>query len=284
MSGTYVPARVEAYNDKSTTNIIEQSNRPQTVAAVGAQWLHNLGGGLGAAVVWVAGSFAVHGAAYWMGDSLGVDIDPWPNPVRVGIAAFVVGCGVFGLLMALRASLDEIVQAGEWNQLQAEYDALEQEHNDSMAAWSNKYQLLQRDLATLQADYKLLLARKGPLPGSEVKNYVAIDAAPVQARGTLPQVEQPGYVARTKATARGDATTLLERAYHKHKWSRDAMMTDHKWNKERWYAARDWLVAAKVLYYDGENGTVPKWVYADDMNQALLAMDRYEVERHGAMA
>jgi hypothetical protein len=51
MSRTYVPARVEAYNDKSTTNIIEQSNRPQTVAAVGAQWLHNLGGGVGSRFV-----------------------------------------------------------------------------------------------------------------------------------------------------------------------------------------------------------------------------------------
>jgi hypothetical protein len=212
---------------------------------------------------------------YWVGTSLGVDIAPWPSPMRVGIAAFVVGCGVFGLLMALRASLDEIVQAGEWNQLQAEYDALEVELAETNAAWESKYGMLRQDHNLLQAEHKLLLMRKGnPLAGAPDK---------------MVHAKQPEVVLPQKDGALSDAIELMTRAYHKQPWSRDHMVDKNKhgdaaWPTKRWLDARQWLLDAKVLYYVGENGNVPKWTYPDNADAALLAIQSKTVDRHAVMS
>jgi hypothetical protein len=272
----YAPGRfVEPYVDKSTTNVIEQSNRPTTTAAVGAQWMHNLGGGLGAGVVWVAASFAVHGAVYWVGTNLGVDVTPWPNPVRVGVAAFVVGCGVFGLLMALRASLDEIVQAGEWNALQAEYDALEIQAAESDAAWSVKYQALLREHNELRANYRIAVTKGNP-------DRVVLPAQP------QPVQRQPQLVLPEKDSALSDAIELMRRAYANQPWSRDYMIGKElgsaRWGKQRWMDAREHLIKAHVLSYGGANGNVAQWTYPEDMDTALLRLEGRQEEHARVMS
>jgi hypothetical protein len=264
---------------RPVTNIIEESNRPQTFEAVAAQWAQNLGGGLGAAAVWFVASLAIHAALYQLGIFLvpyqfGFSLAPWPDMARVGLASCGAGLLAFGLLMFLRSSLDEIVEAGEWKELNDDYDALELTLAETTAEWTDKYQLLRQEFSTLQADYNLLLARKGAVPGADKDRYVA----PANVK-PIPST----FVSANRPAALDDAIVLLQRGYHGHPWSRDEMMGRHKWTKGQWGAAKQWLVDAGVLLYTGDKGNVPKWVYPRDMDVALRMIEARQGDGHKAM-
>jgi hypothetical protein len=270
---------IEPYREPSRPITIEEkSNRPQDIGAVVAQWAENFAGGLGAGLVWFGVSFAIHGGLHWVAmatyDWFAWDIPPWPDVARVGIASLLVGTIMFGILMWARSSLDEAIDAGEFAELRADYNALEQAKAESDAQWADKYNILVRKHNRLEADHNLLLARKGPLVDGRIENYV------------VPEPEN--FVPAEKPQAYTDAITLLERAYHGQGWSRDDMMDEDtmgeaRWTKTQWLAARAWLVNAGVLTYTGKKGNVPKWVYPDDMHTALLQIEERQLRSHQAM-
>jgi hypothetical protein len=204
-----------------------------------ATWLENAGAGLGAAAVLVALWLAVHGT----GHKLGWIVQPWPDGATVAVAAAIVGLLAFGALMLLRASLDEIVQASEWNQAMADIDAL-RAANRGLA---DKLAVRSEELRQLRAE--LLIASRAQ------------------------QSRSVQYVAPAAPDTRGidDARTLLERATRKMDWSRDGMKAAG-WTQPQWELARDTLIAAKLLAY---NGKWPKLVITN-YEQACDALEHYK--------
>jgi hypothetical protein len=268
---------VEPYRPPASDTVyVERNSRPTDFGQVRAQWAQNLGGGLGAAAAWFFGSIAVHGVAYRVGPYLGLYLPDWPNWVRVGVASCVVGGLVFGGLMFLRSSLDELVEAGEWNALNADYDALEQELADTNAKWQNKYDALYHEYKRIQADYRLNLKAKGPL--QKPLDVVAVESPPAL---LLPPVRDT-RVLPVNEGAREDAIVLMTRAYNGHPWTRDAVIKGRDklpdWGRGRWELARDYLVDAKVLSYGGEKGNVPQWTY-EFLEDALASLDRRDDDK-----
>lgn len=231
---TFVPPTAE-------TNIYEGARRPQDSHQVFATWLENAGAGIGAAAVLVALWLAVHGLAY----NIGWQAQPWPDGAVVAIAALIVGMLAFGLLMVLRASLDEIVQAQEWNQAMADMAELEAEN----ARLADRLAVRTEELRQLRAEMLIV-------------NRTKQSASTVQ------------YVAPAAPDTHGidDARTLLERATRKMDWSRDGMKATG-WTQPQWELARDTLIAAKLLAY---NGRQPRLVLTD-YAQACEALEQYKV-------
>lgn len=223
------------------TNIYEAQRRPESVGQVRAQWMENCGAGIGAAAVLAGAWLAVHGA----GHRLGWIAQPWPNAATVAVAAAIAALLVFGTLMLLRASLDEIVQAREWNRAMSDIDRL-QSANRQLA---DRLSVRTEELRQLRAE-------------------LLIDSRERQAAATVQ------YVAPAAPDTRGidDARTLLERATRKMDWSRDAMKAAG-WTQPQWETARDTLIAARLLAY---NGKWPKLVVAD-YEQACQALEAYKV-------
>jgi len=231
---TFVPPTAE-------TNIYEGSRRPQDSRQVFAAWLEISGAGIGAAAVLVALWLAGHGLAY----NVGWAAQPWPNPAVVAIAAAIVALLAFGALMLLRASLDEIVQASEWNQAMADMAELEAE-NERLA---DRLAVRTEELRQLRAE--MLIANRERQSAKTVQ-----------------------YVAPAAPDTHGidDARTLLERATRKMDWSRDGMKASG-WTQPQWELARDTLIAAKLLAY---NGRQPRLVLTD-YEQACGALEEYKV-------
>lgn len=223
------------------TTIYEGSRRPVDSRQVFATWLENAGAGIGAAAVLVALWLAVHGLIYRIGwfDA------PWPDPAVLAVAAAIVALLAFGALMLLRASLDEIVQASEWNQAMADMAELEAE-NERLA---DRLAVRTEELRQLRAE--MLIANRE--------------------RQTAKTVQ---YVAPAAPDTHGinDARTLLERATRKMDWSRDGMKAAG-WTQPQWELARDTLIAAKLLAY---NGKQPRLVLSD-YEQACSALEQYKV-------
>jgi hypothetical protein len=281
MTNTGRTVTVEPYKSHDTV-YVERNSRPSDFGAVRAQWAQNLGGGLGAAAVWLFGSIAVHGVAYRVGPYIPfvpLYLEPWPDWVRVGVASCVVGGLVFGGLMFLRSSLDELVEAGEWNAINADYDALELELAEVKAKWQNRYDALDHEYKRLQADYRLNLKAKGPL-------NKPLDVVAVEPVALLPPVHD-NRVLPVNEGAREDAIVLMTRAYNGHPWTRDAVIKGRDklpdWGRGRWELARDYLVDAKVLSYGGEKGNVPQWMYPN-LVDALSALDERDNDKYVFMS
>ncbi len=211
--------------------------------SVRAKWLDNLGGGIGAAAVVVAVWLAGHGAAHRMGW-----VPPWPDPAVVAVAAGIAGLLVFGFLMFLRSALDEIVEAGEWNQVQIELDDLAAQVEDL----TERLRVANQDKLNLQAELRMIVA---------------------QSKG------KQTYVAPTdeSLTAYRDAATLAERAAAGRKWGRDYMKTTHNWGQTKWEQARAVLVAAKVVSTDSK-------LLISDQAQQAAAIENYRIRIEKARA
>jgi hypothetical protein len=222
------------------TNIYEGSRRPNDSRQVFATWLENSGAGIGAAAVLVALWLAAHGLAH----NVGWAAQPWPDPAVVAVAAAIVALLAFGALMLLRASLDEIVQASEWNQAMADMAELEAE-NERLA---DRLAVRTEELRQLRAE--MLIANRER------------------------QARTVQYVAPAAPDTHGidDARTLLERATRKMDWSRDVMKSTG-WTQPQWELARDTLIAANLLAY---NGRQPRLVLTD-YEQACSALEEYKV-------
>ena len=221
------------------TNIYEAQRRPTSAGEVYAGWLQNAGAGLGAAAVLVGLWMAVHGLVH----RIGWMARPWPDGAVVSVAALVAALLTFGVLMFLRASLDEIVQAGDWNRAMSDMETL-REANRQLG---DRLNVRTEELRQLRAE--LLIASRER------------QASTVQ------------YVAPAAPDTHGidDARTLLERATRKQDWSREGMKAAG-WTQPQWETARDTLIAARLLAY---NGKWPKLV-ASDYEQACQALEAYK--------
>lgn len=220
--------------------IYEPQRRPTSASEVYAGWLQNAGAGLGAAAVLVGLWLAVHGLVH----RLGWMAQPWPDGAVVAVAALVAALLTFGVLMFLRASLDEIVQAGDWNRAMADMETL----REANRALADRLSVRTEELRQLRAE--LLISSRERQTASTVQ-----------------------YVAPAAPDTRGidDARTLLERATMKRDWSREGMKAAG-WTQPQWETARDTLIAAKLLAY---NGKWPKLVVAD-YEQACQALEAYK--------
>lgn len=221
-------------------SIYEPQRRPTSAGEVYAGWLQNAGAGLGAAAVLIGLWLAVHGLAHrtgWMAR-------PWPDAAVVAVAALVTALLTFGVLMFLRASLDEIVQAGDWNRAMSDMETL-REANRQLA---DRLSVRSEELRQLRAE--LLIASRERQSASTVQ-----------------------YVSPAAPDTHGidDARTLLERATRKQDWSREGMKAAG-WTQPQWETARDTLIAARLLAY---NGKWPKLILAD-YEQACQALEAYK--------
>lgn len=223
------------------TNIYEGARRPQDSRQVFATWLENAGAGIGAAAVLVALWLAVHGVLY----RIGWQAQPWPDAAVVAVSALIVALLAFGVLMLLRASLDEIVQASEWNQAMADMAELETE-NQRLA---DRLSVRTEELRQLRAE--MLIANR---ERQTARTVLYVPPAAPDTHGI------------------DDARTLLERATRKQDWSRDGMKAAG-WTQPQWELARDTLIAAKLLAY---NGRQPRLVLTD-YAQACEALEQYKV-------
>lgn len=210
------------------TTIIEPPRRPDRAGQVFAAWLENFGAGLGAGAVVLAGAWLL---GLWL-------------PIDWALArslAGIVALFVFGIIMFLRASLDEIVQAHEWNQAMADLAAADDE------------------LTTLRADVETLTATNRRL---ESELFI------LQRRQTEQRTSPVQFVARARTDnpTHADAQQLIERSHRGLAWSRAAMM-QAGWTKNQWELAQETLIAAGVIVYHGRNA-----VMTADYRSALQAL------------
>lgn len=219
MTHAYVPAIVP-----------EPAQRQlMTQRQVTAQWSQNFGGGVGAATLVVAGWITVHGAAY----GIGWTPAPWPDWGRVAIGAGVVGMVVFGGLMFLRSSIDEIMAASDWQRINADLDA-------AIA-----------DVEVLKA--ALAAERHRATVAELARDTFAMRANRAPAVAVTPQPED--------SQMWEDARALITRRWNGLKWGRDTM-TDTGWTPTRWAEAMELLKVAQIAVASGRamvpfDSTVP---------------------------
>ncbi len=205
------PAYVPAVPEPAQRQLMTQRQ-------VTAQWSQNLGGGVGAATLVVAGWITVHGAAY----GIGWTPDAWPDWGRVAIGAGVVGMVVFGGLMFLRSSIDEIMAASDWQRVNADLDAA---------------------IADVEALKVALAAERHRASVAELqRDTLAMRNARAPVVAVTPQPED--------SQVWEDARAMVTRRWNGLKWGRDAM-TDAGWTPTRWAEAMELLKLAQIAVASG---------------------------------
>ena len=189
-------------NPPGSTEVIEEHRPAITVQTVWAIWLGNFGSGLGVGVIVAILVNRVFNFT-------------WADTVIWSLCAAGL---VFGVLMAVRFSLDEIVEGWEWRRALADIERLEAEN----AVLRSRLEALQRDYEHAQ----LQLRARANLPAG---NRVDV----------LPKATTDGPVR--------DAMTLLDYHYAGKPWARDHMRTYANWGRTRWEAALDVLKAAGIV-------------------------------------
>lgn len=217
---TYVPAQ--------PPELHQQAPQGATVQTVWALWLGNLGAGVGAAVVLFVVLLML----------AKVELLPalaW---------ALSGGAVVFGGLMVLRFSLDEIVEAWEWQRLLADNTALVEEND-----------LLRQRIASLEDDI----------------NYERLQRA---VRARVPEPNRVSVMPTVEPSARKDAETLLQRHYMGMSFARDVMGDKCGWPPSRWNAAMEILKAAGIAQSVGKRTVIQ----VATMTEAMSRLDAKIVE------
>lgn len=240
---TFVPPTPPA-----DTTIIEAPRGPRDAAAVRAQWLQNFGGGIGAfAVVLALRSIASY---IW-------PVAGWEGWLEVTKVAGIVGLLVFGLLMLLRAALDEIVQAGDWNQAMQDIEDLlaenEQLKTDLTAA--------QRQAAYAETQLSVM-ERKAVHVDAKVQR---VDPAP------------------PLSGKWADAKHLIQRQASGAGWGRDALVAAG-WTPTRWGDAMDILQRARLAVKSGRANVLPKDLSYQECLDRFNAYQRSHQDAFGRFA
>jgi hypothetical protein len=196
-------------NYVSAGELVETQNQVQTVQSVWAVWLGNAGAGFGfglivAIVVNRALNFSALDTAIW------------------GLCA---GGLMFGALMVIRLSLDELHQAWEWQRMIADLDSM-----------ANENATLRDRIASLERDI----------------NYERLQ------RSARAQVPEPRRVDVMPAVdgARRDAETLLQRHFMGVSFARDVMVSNAGWTPTRWNEAMEILKAAGIAVTNGKRTVI----------------------------
>lgn len=183
----------------------------KTFRGVGAEWLHNLGVAIGVWAVLVGGRLLLH----WIGVLRGWWDEGWPAQMWAYMGlALAVAMVVFGIIQALRASLDEIDRLNEWYHLDQRIAELEGENLE-----------LDGEIARLRQEL-------------------------TEARFVSVRVRRPDVVAVDIDVEReevSDARTLIQRWGNNVPWTRDQMIEICQWTAPRWVAARQILIDAGVV-------------------------------------
>ena len=232
----YIPANTPT----ETLHIHEDRRGPSTVQEVLAAWLHNAGVGVGVMAVLFGLRLLIQFAAVRMG----MASRPWPADgwLWLGIAA-CLGLVAFGVIMALRGSLDELVEYGEWASMQGDLDALTEEN-----------ELLRAQVAAARQDaeaYRLEVQQ-----ARTAANRAFVEPADTD-----------------DGRAYQDAKTLVDRHFGGLAWTRDEMAKVAGWTTSRWYKARDLLIAADVVADDRQRRKTVMQVGNPDL--ALSMLRRY---------
>lgn len=235
----YVPA---------STSVTE-TVAPITNAEVAAVWRQNLGAGVGAAVLLACGWYTAHGFMHrmdWWAQ-------PWPDPAAVALGTALVGGAVFGALMVVRFALDEVMDGMDFLDLDRALDATAAERDEL----ANKNARLAEDFRILQSEYRLAVSKIGQTAaGRQVYVSPAAQDTVTNDADVDPAVKR-------------DAVTLIDRALTGKAWGRDAMKDTAGWGQTRWEKARDLLVIAKVVTYQGKTPVL----VTDDKARALTMLD-----------
>lgn len=211
----YVPAQ--------SPELHQQTPQGATVQTVWALWLGNVGAGIGAAVV------------------LFVVLVMLARVELLPALAWAISGGavVFGALMVLRFSLDEIVEAWEWQRMLADNVALVEEND-----------VLRERIASLEADINYERLQRAAMARTATPSRVSV----------MPTVEPSG---------RKDAETLLQRYYMGMSFARDEMGNKAGWTPSRWNAAMEILKAAGVAQVVGKRTVIQ----VDTMTEAMSRLD-----------
>ena len=192
--------------------------RALTLPLVIAQFVQNIGGGLGAGVAVAALQWLAHIPleSHWR----------WP----LGVAVFVAGAST-----AVRAYLDEYRSSRDWWQLKAQHAAemgavctdLE-EAEEAYRAQGDAYRALLRDYERAEREIESLRLAN--------VRHMAAQASRADAHRPV----QDLYPAQT----RDDARALLAQWYAQHKWPGERSV---EWPRQRHAAARDLLRRAGLV-------------------------------------
>ncbi len=212
-----------------------------TVQGVQAGWLQNAGAGIGMVAAVIALRLLWHAIAVGVGLTPNVFPADWAVTLAVAAGLALL---LFGVLMVLRSSLDEIVEAGEWAALLADMEQLEQTN----ATLNETIDALRHQLADTKAELSQQLSQRSS------HAFVAAAAA-ADAGRQLP-----------------DARTLVERIYRGQNWNRETMQAAG-WTQAKWSAAKETLLAAGVIHYAGRNPQRRTATWAE----ATAALDDYAV-------
>ena len=235
----YVPA---------STSVTE-TVAPITNAEVAAVWRQNLGAGVGATVLVACGWYTFHGfmhrMAWWA--------QPWPEPAAVALGTVLVGGAVFGALMVVRFALDEVMDGMDFLDLDRALEATAAERDEL----ADRLAQVEEDYRILQSEYRLVVSKIGQTAAAR-QVYVSPAA---QDTVTGDNDVDP--------TVKRDAITLIDRALTGKAWGRDAMRDNGGWGQTRWEKARDLLVIAKVVTYQGKTPVL----VTDDKARALAMLE-----------
>ena len=228
-----------------------QRQAPTTQESVNAKWKDNAGMWIGVFVVLVGAQWIVWLALNVIGWSA-----TWYPPLMAiqqwSIFAFFAGSIAFGWLMMWRSALDEREKQGAYLAMQAEIDELAAELEEA---------------DTENADLRMRLDR------AQVElreQYTQMQGVMAQQRQFVPQAPAAS-AEKIPAALYRDATFLAELSYTPpYEYARDKVMFKHGWGKDRWYAARDVLVAAGIWRMG--NKTTEKVVEQRATAMAMLAL------------
>ena len=236
-----------ALHDREIMNIQRNFVSPEPIhsqnrASVLATWQENAGGGIGifTFVVGMRVLLQIIGAA------LGFVESPLPSLENMQLwlmIAAVLGIILFGVLMIVRSSLDELVQYGEWQAMAAEIEELEQQVSE-----------LETELEAVQLSHQNAIDSL-----ADARRALHQNMAVASTKYRAP--EQP-----TEPPVQRDARWLLKLAYGGSKWGRDYIVkTYDDWTPTRWTAARNILEEARIARTVGNRTEL---LYGDEATAA----------------
>ncbi len=211
-----------------------------TTRSVWARALENMLAGVGAGLAFAALVYVAWGAAY----QLTWTADPWPSLAWTWFSALLIALLFGGVLTAIRFGLDEVLEGWDWAYTQKRMT----DQDATIAELHSQLDTAKQDAIRLRSE--LVMATK----------YGGKESQFVPATGPVEQ-------------SVADAKTLLEREYRGSAWSRDAMK-GAGWTKTQWEAARNTLVAARVIAYAGKN---PQRV-ASTYELACASLERWRLD------
>jgi hypothetical protein len=233
----------------SAEPVTQPTAPPLTIASVQANWLQNAGAGAGVAAIVIALRLLWHAMMRSLHITSASIPEDWPVTLLLAGALAMLA---FGMLMFIRSSIDELIDAQDWHEMRTLIEQLEAETQSLAEANEGlRYQLA-------DAKAQLLQDRRMRSAGA----YVAPTATP------------PAF-----AAIQPDANELAERLYRGMAWGRTDMQAAG-WTQSKWATAKAVLVDACVIAYAGKTPQRIAATYSEAVDRLTIYAQRIEAAGH----